>query len=482
MAKKNNKASQQPLSPERYIRTRVRQLPIYKCYKNFKSDDTNSMLLAVSRLHPQGNITFGMYLLDRWCLGIKEAFWIFNVDKSELRKRLSYFDSGVSEDSVEISYVEAHNWIYGALNWAEEAGIKPHKEFDLAQYLLEPDDENVELIEYDFGKDGEYCLRVESELEASKYIPTLKENLGEGNFKVMINGRYVSDQEESETKGFLGGFKTVPQMEYSYVGGEYPKSIDLHHKEVKRIVDKDLEHISDEDIEYVMSLPSDTLREDLHNLIMHQIGVQRRVIDYSASSVVHWPTISNCFMFLVKVGTKDATLPVVLEVLRQDDDILEYNFGDISDTLLYPILYSLCKNEPSLLLPFLMEEGPSAYGKIWVLEFLLRMATNLPEIREEMLSMIKTLLEAYLEDLPHRSICDGSVVAFAIMIPMDLNATEFLPIVEELYGTGLVDEAVCGHLEDVKRDFGRPHLHRELPATDPYEIRADYVRFVSRRK
>lgn len=143
MAKKNNKASQQPLSPERYIRTRVRQLPIYKCYKNFKSDDTNSMLLTVSRLHPQGNITFGMYLLDRWCLGIKEAFWMFNVDKSELKKRLSYFDSGVSEDSVEISYVEAHNWVYGALNWAEEAGIKPHKEFDLAQYLLEPDDENV---------------------------------------------------------------------------------------------------------------------------------------------------------------------------------------------------------------------------------------------------------------------------------------------------------------------------------------------------
>lgn len=129
-----------------------------------------------------------------------------------------------------------------------------------------------------------------------------------------------------------------------------------------------------------------------------------------------------------------------------------------------------------------MEEGLSTYSKITVLDLLLRMATNLPEIREEMLSMTKTLLDAYLKDLPHRTICDGSVVAFAIMIPMELNATEFLPIVEELYGTGLVDESVCGHLEDVKRDFGRPHLNRGLPATDPYGIRADYVRFVSRRK
>lgn len=42
--------------------------------------------------------------------------------------------------------------IFGAIAFAEEAGITPSNSFELTQYLLEEDTEDVPLIEYDYGK------------------------------------------------------------------------------------------------------------------------------------------------------------------------------------------------------------------------------------------------------------------------------------------------------------------------------------------
>ena len=48
MAKKNNKIIQLPLSPENYIKTRVRNLPLGKCYIN---KDWYEMGMATFLLH-----------------------------------------------------------------------------------------------------------------------------------------------------------------------------------------------------------------------------------------------------------------------------------------------------------------------------------------------------------------------------------------------------------------------------------------------
>lgn len=482
MAKKNKKTTQQVFKPEQYLRTKVRQLPIYKCYKSTVPSDTRQMAIFVARQHPQGNITFGGYMLDRWCLGVKDALWEFNVDPSVLEDYMSKMNGTGGQVVEEIDYVEAHNWVYGAHDWAADAGIEPAKDFALARYILEPDDDNVELIEYDFGKDGEYWLMARTNFEASKYIPTLKKNLGEGNFQVIIDERLEYSDEEEEER-YLGGFKIVPSMKYTYKGKKYPKSAKLHHSEVKKIVETSLENISDEQIESVLSLPEETLREDLHALIMQQIGLQwGKTGDELDEKGISWKTVGNSLMFLTKVGTIEDTFPVVLEILRQSDEFITFNFGDIPDELLYPVIYTLCKDNPSILIPFLLEEGLCPRAKKIVLELLQHMADNHPEMREEFLSISKTLLEAYKEDLPDRTICDGGVVAFAISIPLALKATELQSLAEELYETGLVDEGVYGHIDELRECFIEGLHHYNLPATDPYSIRDAYINFIEMNK
>lgn len=65
---------------------------------------------------------------------------------------------------VEIPYEVAHNLIYGSIEFAEEAGIEPVDAWDITQYILEEDDDNVPLIEYQWGLNGMHYLLAEDRL------------------------------------------------------------------------------------------------------------------------------------------------------------------------------------------------------------------------------------------------------------------------------------------------------------------------------
>lgn len=77
---------------------------------------------------------------------------------------------------VEIPYEVAHNLIYSSIEFAGEAGIEPVDEWGITQYILEEDDDNVPLIEYQWGLNGMHYLLAEDRLEVSCYLSTIQEH------------------------------------------------------------------------------------------------------------------------------------------------------------------------------------------------------------------------------------------------------------------------------------------------------------------
>lgn len=137
------------LSPENYIKTKARTLPIDKCYVNADWKESGMANIAVERKHTNGNFTYGVYLVDLFALGTKNTFWDFNTPISIYEKLKQ------GPDIVEIDYNLAHNIIYGGNEYATENGFKIHKDFiNLTQYILEVDDDRIPLIEIEFGKNG----------------------------------------------------------------------------------------------------------------------------------------------------------------------------------------------------------------------------------------------------------------------------------------------------------------------------------------
>jgi len=142
-------------SPENYIKTRARSLPIEVCYINENWKETGLASIIVVRKHTNGNFTFGIFLVDIFALGTKDTFYLFNAEKHKLDEIL---EKANSERMIETDYVLAHNIIYGANVFAEENGFRPCKEFDITQFILEEDTDDIEFIEIEFGKNGEPFL------------------------------------------------------------------------------------------------------------------------------------------------------------------------------------------------------------------------------------------------------------------------------------------------------------------------------------
>jgi len=194
---KGKKTNQSNISPENYIKARARNLPIGKCYINEAWREKGFATIIVSRNHVNGNFTFGVYLVDLYCLGLKDTFYDFNkYDKFiELVDRFKEH-----EEMVEIDYSLAHNIIYGGVAYAEDLGLKPDKNFEISQYLLEEDDERIELIDIEFGLNGKPALFMWREEHPANIIATLERNVGKGNFTVFSGEDSEEDDDYEENE------------------------------------------------------------------------------------------------------------------------------------------------------------------------------------------------------------------------------------------------------------------------------------------
>jgi len=202
-----NKNKQQHLSPENYIRTRARNLPLGTCYINDNWRDVGSAMIIVTRNHINGNITHGSFIIDLFCLGAKESNWAFNQNpldfKDFIAHQLNKNDMGFK--MVATSYVRVHNIIYGAVAFAAEFGFSPHKSFELSRRLLEEDDDRVKLIDIEFGFKGKplYISSPENPGEKNRVLAHLDKTIGRDNFYFITAAEaddFFEKEDQEDTK------------------------------------------------------------------------------------------------------------------------------------------------------------------------------------------------------------------------------------------------------------------------------------------
>lgn len=199
MAKKKIQ-SQQLLSPENYIRQKARNLPIYECRINNNWQEIGTATVVIARIHINGNLTYGLYMVDLYCLGVRNTHYQFNTPVDNYEDLLDMLSENFEMQQVEYSLV--HNIILAANEYAADLGFKPHKDFtSVSEYLLEEDTDDIELIEIECGKDGK-PLFIQSEfiadVEAKRIISQLEKSVGKGNFDVIMRGDNNDDDDDDE--------------------------------------------------------------------------------------------------------------------------------------------------------------------------------------------------------------------------------------------------------------------------------------------
>jgi hypothetical protein len=193
--KKNKPAKIQQMAPSpagtrkelaAYILAAARKLPFGDCYVNPGFINSGLARVLITRKRANGSYIIGFFLVDVFCLGVKQAMYHY-APTEELIDDLLYRSnlSDPSDPAVVSDSDYAQNIVWGAVEYADELGFEPRDEdFGVAQYILDPADE-IEFIDIEFGKDGKPFF-IAGPRDNPKAINEKLSKLGEGNYHVMI--------------------------------------------------------------------------------------------------------------------------------------------------------------------------------------------------------------------------------------------------------------------------------------------------------
>lgn len=160
-------------------------------------EDTNNdrgpgfALVTVTRSPGFNRFITCSYLVDYWCLGVKDASGPRKYNRSEYERISSLYYESLLGGSEKISLTQAQAIIWGAVEYAEKSGFKPHHDFEEAKkYLGEWDGE----LKIEFGDDGQPLYHSGPYDNPSAIINTLNKSVGEGNYHYLV-GLNPDDEE-----------------------------------------------------------------------------------------------------------------------------------------------------------------------------------------------------------------------------------------------------------------------------------------------
>ena len=467
--KKTNKGGQQFLSQEKFMQTRARTLQIGKCYRDSHLFDIGEGYVVVSRLHTGGKISFACYLIDTYCTGVKDSMYKLRTEKEEFDYILESLSK--TNELEECSYEEAHNIVYGAVDFAEEIDIAPDNSFKLTKYILEEDTEDVPLIEYEFGKDGKHFLVATDQYNASKYLPKLKQAYG-NDFKYIVPENSWIGDDSKYMKHPTYGMDT----KYTYKPQRYSETLNVHNEWLVEELNKPENSLWLEDplINRILALPKEELRSDLEEIIRYVMTITSNgniPADFDDGN--YNGILASAIILLGEVGNNESSLDIVLECLRQSEDFFEYHFGDSGDDVFVPTLYKLTTTDSfNKLRCFMKEPGLYSFNKAYLAESMALIAFKQPELRQTCIEWFDDIITFAIEKLPEVQYIDGVLAGSLTSFIMDLQASELLPKLKAMYDTGCVDQMACGSFDKVEKGFTEKEnvQHFDLFKIDIYEL------------
>ncbi|NUQ66162.1 MAG: hypothetical protein HUU20_27175 [Pirellulales bacterium] len=143
--------------------------------------------VLVSRQLPGGQVAFGAFLVDRYCMGVKNAF--ANV-VPRLRYQEGMYDKLAARDTlVPLEPASARKLVEGAVQYALDLGISPHPDYRVARLIFGDIEADASTEDFEFGKDGKPLFISgpnDGPARCQQILRTLENRCGHGGFHFMM--------------------------------------------------------------------------------------------------------------------------------------------------------------------------------------------------------------------------------------------------------------------------------------------------------
>ncbi len=164
--------------------TVVKPLPDWRNLDLSTTDNPESGLVTIAVARERGAAALGcIYLVDTWCLGVKDAVGPKQMKRHKLPEFLATFYRSYPGQPVAVPLSLAQHVVLGAVGYARGLGFEPHEDFaKTAGHLGEWDAER----RLAFGRDGMPCYLEGPHDDAARVMRTLRKNVGDGNFHYLV--------------------------------------------------------------------------------------------------------------------------------------------------------------------------------------------------------------------------------------------------------------------------------------------------------
>jgi hypothetical protein len=144
-----------------------------------ENDGSGLAQVIVTRLE-RGQYLVSSYLVDYWCLGVKNTFGPRKMNRIKYLQLLDEVRQRFQQDMSEITLQQAQSIIFGAVDYAAKCGLEPHRDFERSKPQL--GDRYETLIDIEFGRDGKPFYISGPYDNPHKILETLREHVGVNNF------------------------------------------------------------------------------------------------------------------------------------------------------------------------------------------------------------------------------------------------------------------------------------------------------------
>lgn len=139
------------MSSERSKKKNTQERPLEKCIIN-KVWQNGMAHISIIRRTSSKQWIIGGYLVDLYCLGLKDTFVHRNVTKLQVK---IYCQNLLMEaEFVDCPIGLARQIVYGGIDYAKELGLSPHKDFKFTKKVLGERAPEEEIYDVEFGYEG----------------------------------------------------------------------------------------------------------------------------------------------------------------------------------------------------------------------------------------------------------------------------------------------------------------------------------------
>jgi hypothetical protein len=136
--------------------------------------------VLVIRRDRRGRLSVCGFLLDVFCLGVKDVLGPKRIDDDAVRSFVAQYFSAFEAPPVPISIEQASELVHGAVTYARELGFEPRGNFASAAAHLTDDTGKCSVT---FGRQGKPFYISGPHDNSSRVMATLQRNAGDGNFE-----------------------------------------------------------------------------------------------------------------------------------------------------------------------------------------------------------------------------------------------------------------------------------------------------------